>query len=54
MTNSYAAAIASSPHKDQGRALNRTTSALIQEYLEHQKTIDYTGVCRVKQSVSTK
>ena len=54
VTNSYAAAIATSPHKDQGRALNRTTSALIQEYLEHQKTIDYTGVCRVKQSVSAK
>ena len=53
-TNSYTAAIANSPRKDQGRALNRTTASLIQEYLEHQKTIDYTGVCRVKQSVSAK
>ena len=54
VTNSYAAAIATSPHKDQGRALNRSTASLIQEYLEHQKTIDYTGVCRVTESVSAK
>ncbi len=54
VTNSYTAAIANSPRKDQGRALNRTTAALIQEYLEHQGTIDYTGVCRVTQSVSAK
>ena len=54
VTNSYAAAIASSPRKDQGRDLNRTTAAVVQAYLEHQKTIDYTGVSRVKQSVSAK
>ena len=54
VTNSYTAAIAKSPRKDQGRDLNRTTAAVIQEYLEHQGTIDYTGVNRVTQSVSAK
>jgi 5'-nucleotidase len=54
VTNSYAAAIANSPRKDQGRDLNRTTAAVIQDYLEHQKTLDYTGVSRVTQSVSAK
>ena len=53
-TNSYTAAIADSPRKDQGRSLNRTTASLIQEYLEHQGTIDYTGVQRVFESVSKK
>ena len=54
VTNSYTAAIADSPRKDQGRSLNRTTSAIIQDYLEHQGTIDYTGVCRTFQEVSKK
>ena len=54
VTNSYTAAIAESPRKDQGRNLNRTTASLIQEYLEHQGSIDYTGACRVFQSVSKK
>ncbi len=54
VTNSYTAAIAKSPRKDQGRDLNRTTAAVIQEYLEHQGTLDYTGVNRVTQSVSAK
>jgi len=53
-TNSYTAAIADSPRKDQGRSLNRTTASLIQEYLEHQGKIDYTGVQRVFESVSKK
>ena len=53
-TNSYSASIANSPRKDQGRSLNRTTASVIQEYLEHRGTIDYTGVCRVFQSVSKK
>jgi len=53
-TNSYTASIADSPRKDQGRALNRTTASIIQEYLEHQGTIDYTGVERTFQSVSKK
>ena len=53
-TNSYTAAIADSPRKDQGRSLNRTTASLIQDYLEHQGTIDYTGVQRVFESVSKK
>ena len=51
-TNSYSASIAASPRKDQGRSLNRTTASVIQAYLEHQGTIDYTGVCRVFQSVA--
>ena len=54
VTNSYTASIANSPRKDQGRALNRTTASIIQEYLEHQGTIDYTGVERTFQSVSKK
>ena len=54
VTNSYTASIADSPRKDQGRALNRTTASIIQEYLEHQGTIDYTGVERTFQSVSKK
>ena len=54
VTNSYTASIADSPRKDQGRALNRTTASIIQEYLEHQGTIDYTGVQRTFQSVSKK
>ena len=54
VTNSYAAAIANSPRKDQGRDLNRTTASVIQAYLEHQGTLDYTGVSRVTQSVSAK
>ena len=54
VTNSYSAAIADSPRKDQGRNLNRTTASIIQEYLEHQGKIDYTGVCNVFQTVSKK
>ena len=54
VTNSYVAATVNVPHKDPGRDLNRTTSDTIQAYLEHQKTIDYTGVCRVKQGASAK
>ena len=54
VTNSYTAAIANSPRKDQGRDLNRTTAAVIQEYLEHQGTLDYTGTQRVFQSISKK
>ena len=52
VTNSYSAAIADSPRKDQGRNLNRTTASIIQEYLEHKGTIDYTGVCNVFETVS--
>ena len=52
--NSYSAAIADSPRKDQGRSLNRTTASLIQEYLELQGKIDYTGVCNVFETVSKK
>ena len=51
-TNSYTASIADSPRKDEGRALNRTTASIIQEYLVHQGTIDYTGVERTFLSVS--
>ena len=54
VTNSYSAAIADSPRKDQGRNLNRTTASIIQEFLEHKGTIDYTGVCNVFQTVSKK
>lgn len=54
VTNSYTASIADSPRKDKGRALNRTTASIIQDYLEHQGTIDYTGVQRTFQSVSKK
>ncbi len=54
VTNSYTAAIANSPRKDQGRDLNRTTASVIQDYLEHQGTLDYTGVSRVTQGVSAK
>ncbi|MBQ9660845.1 MAG: bifunctional metallophosphatase/5'-nucleotidase [Bacteroidales bacterium] len=54
ITSSYVAAIANSPRKDQGRDINRTTSAVIQDYLEHQGTIDYTGAQRVFRSVSKK
>ncbi|NLZ18883.1 MAG: bifunctional metallophosphatase/5'-nucleotidase [Bacteroidales bacterium] len=51
-TNSYSASIADSPRKDPGRSLNRTTASVIQAYLEHQGKIDYTGACRVFESVS--
>ena len=54
VTNSYSAAIANSPRKDQGRGLNRTTASVIQEYLEHQGKIDYAGKCRIFETVSKK
>ena len=54
VTNSYSAAIAVSPRKDEGRGLNRTTASVIQEYLEHQGKIDYAGKCRIFETVSKK
>ncbi|MBO4742228.1 MAG: bifunctional metallophosphatase/5'-nucleotidase [Bacteroidales bacterium] len=50
VTNSYAAAVAVAPRKDQGRAMNYLTSQMIIDYLEKQGTVDYTGVCRLKES----
>ena len=47
VTNSYAATVSDSPRKDQGRNLNRQTSELIMNYLEHQGTINYAGACRI-------
>ena len=52
VTNSYSAAVAVSPRKDQGRGLNHTTSAYIQQYLENRGTVDYAGKRRIFETVS--
>ena len=49
VTNSYVAAISSSPRKDQGRSLNRETTDLIMKYLEHVGYVSYQGERRVLQ-----
>ena len=49
VTNTYVAAVCLSPHKDPGRNLNRQTSQLIIDFLQHQGTISYQGVKRVFQ-----
>ena len=51
VTNSYAASVSVSPRKDQGRAMNYLTSQMIIDYLEKEGTVDYTGVCRLKETV---
>ena len=48
VTNSYVAAISSSPRKDQGHSLNRETTDLIMKFLEHQGSVSYQGVRRLK------
>ena len=47
VTNSYSAVICNSPRQDPGRELNKQTVAFIQDYLEHQGSVDYSGVTRV-------
>lgn len=49
VTNSYTAVICDSPRKDQGRSLNTQTSELVIKYLEGKGTVNYQGVCRVKE-----
>ena len=50
VTNSYAASVSVSPRKDQGRAMNYLTSQMIIDYLDKEGTVNYTGVCRLKES----
>ena len=50
VTNSYTAVISDSPRKDQGHGMNRQTSALIQDYLEHQGHVNYAGAKRIFES----
>ena len=47
VTNSYAAAIAVAPRKDQGRAMNYLTSQMITDYLDSQDVVDYAGACNI-------
>ena len=47
VTNSYVAAISSSPRKDQGHSLNRETTDLIMNFLEHQGSVSYQGERRI-------
>ena len=51
VTNSYAASVAVSPRKDEGRAMNYLTAQMIMDYLEKMGSVDYTGVCRLTESV---
>ena len=43
VTNSYVAAISTSPRVDQGHSLNTETTDLIMKYLEHQGSVSYQG-----------
>ena len=47
VTNSYVAAISTSPRKDQGRSLNRETTDIIMKYLEHEGYVSYQGERRI-------
>ncbi len=51
VTNSYAASVAVSPRKDQGRSMNYLTSKMLMDYLERQGTVNYTGTSRLTQSL---
>lgn len=51
VTNSYAAAIAIAPRKDQGHAMNYQTSQMIIDYLKSQGEVDYAGACNLTETV---
>ena len=51
VTNSYAAAVSVSPRQDQGRAMNYLTSQMIIDYLSGKGSVDYSGACRLSESV---
>ena len=51
VTNSYTASVSVSPRKDQGHALNYQTSQMVIDYLGKRGSIDYSGVCRVTETL---
>lgn len=50
VTNSYAAAVSASPRKDQGHAMNYLTSQMIIDYLDGKGSVDFSGVCHLREA----